>query len=108
MSATNEYSAPSDRRSSVPKTDGRAVAITAIGLRRRFGATMAIDGLDLEVKRGEVYGFLGPNGAGKSTTMRMLVGLMRPTAGRATVVGAAPGKRLDKVGSLVEAPAFYP
>jgi ABC-2 type transport system ATP-binding protein len=55
-----------------------------------------------------VYGFLGPNGAGKTTTMRMLVGLMRPTAGTAVVAGAAPGHSLFQVGSLVEAPAFYP
>jgi ABC-2 type transport system ATP-binding protein len=60
------------------------------------------------VRTGEVYGFLGPNGAGKTTTMRMLVGLMRPTSGSAVVVGSAPGRRLEQVGSLVEAPAFYP
>ena len=55
-----------------------------------------------------MYGFLGPNGAGKTTTMRILVGLMRPTGGSAVVVGTAPGHSLAKVGSLVEAPAFYP
>jgi ABC-type multidrug transport system ATPase subunit len=60
------------------------------------------------VRQGEVYGFLGPNGAGKTTTMRILVGLMRPTGGSAVVVGTAPGHSLAKVGSLVEAPAFYP
>ncbi len=69
---------------------------------------MAIDSLDLHVRQGEVYGFLGPNGAGKTTTMRILVGLMRPTGGSAVVVGTAPGHRLAQVGSLVEAPAFYP
>jgi ABC-2 type transport system ATP-binding protein len=60
------------------------------------------------VRTGEVYGFLGPNGAGKTTTMRILVGLMRPTAGAATVLGSPPGNDLAQVGSLVEAPAFYP
>ena len=76
---------------------------------KRYGnGIVAVDGLDLHVRRGEVYGFLGPNGAGKTTTMRMLVGLTRPSAGSAVVAGAGPGKALAKVGSLVESPAFYP
>ena len=76
---------------------------------KRYGnGIVAVDGLDLHVRRGEVYGFLGPNGAGKTTTMRMLVGLTRPSAGSAVVAGAAPGKALATVGSLVESPAFYP
>jgi ABC-type multidrug transport system ATPase subunit len=79
------------------------------GLTKRYGSgILAVDGLDLSVKRGEVYGFLGPNGAGKTTTMRILVGLMRPTSGTAVVAGAAPGKALSRIGSLVESPAFYP
>jgi ABC-type multidrug transport system ATPase subunit len=79
------------------------------GLTKRYrSGILAVDGLDLKVERGEVYGFLGPNGAGKTTTMRMLVGLMRPTSGSAVVAGAPPGKALARVGSLVEAPAFYP
>jgi ABC-type multidrug transport system ATPase subunit len=57
------------------------------GLTKRFGATVAVDGLDLAVNAGEVFGFLGPNGAGKTTTMRMLLGLIRPTGGRAWVLG---------------------
>jgi ABC-2 type transport system ATP-binding protein len=69
---------------------------------------VAVDRLDLTVRRGEVYGFLGPNGAGKTTTMRMLVGLTRPSEGTAAVMGASPGRRLAQVGSLVESPAFYP
>ncbi|MBJ7281504.1 MAG: ATP-binding cassette domain-containing protein [Acidimicrobiia bacterium] len=62
-------------------------AIRTEGLVRRFGETTAVDGVDIEVPRGEIYGFLGPNGAGKSTLMRMLVTLLLPTAGTAEVAG---------------------
>jgi ABC-2 type transport system ATP-binding protein len=67
----------------------RAIAaIEVIGLEREFkGAIRAVDGIDLEVAEGEVFGFLGPNGAGKTTTVRMLVTLLRPTGGRARVAG---------------------
>ncbi len=63
------------------------VAIRATGLTKRFGALAAVDGVDLTVRRREVYGFLGPNGSGKSTTIRMLCGLLRPTAGEIDVLG---------------------
>jgi ABC-2 type transport system ATP-binding protein len=63
-------------------------AIEATGLVKSFGHVRALDGLDLSVRTGEVHGFLGPNGAGKSTTIRVLLGLLRPDAGRATVLGA--------------------
>ena len=62
-------------------------AISARGLVRTFGSNRAVDGVDLSVNSGEIYGFLGPNGAGKSTTVRMLCTLLRPTAGQATVAG---------------------
>jgi ABC-2 type transport system ATP-binding protein len=62
-------------------------AIQTEGLARSFGTTTAVDGLDLMVRAGEIYGFLGPNGAGKSTTIRMLCTLLRPTGGRALVAG---------------------
>src|SRR5579884_3240936 len=62
-------------------------AICTEGLTKRYGKTLAVDGLNLRVQPGEVYGFLGPNGSGKTTTIRMLLGLHRPTAGRATVFG---------------------
>ncbi|KRE62170.1 ABC transporter ATP-binding protein [Nostocoides sp. Soil756] len=65
-------------------------AITVTGLRKSFGRTAALDGLDLTVRAGEVHGFLGPNGAGKSTTLRILLGLLRPDAGRVTVLGRDP------------------
>jgi ABC-type multidrug transport system ATPase subunit len=80
-------------------------------LTRRYGeAIVAVDSLDLRVRRGEVYGFLGPNGAGKTTTLRMLLGLVRPTSGSATVLGEPPGAPagLARIGAMVEAPAFYP
>ena len=80
-------------------------------LTRRYGeAIVAVDSLDLRVRRGEVYGFLGPNGAGKTTTLRMLLGLIRPTSGDAAVLGVRPGgpDALRRIGSLIEGPGFYP
>jgi ABC-2 type transport system ATP-binding protein len=80
-------------------------------LSKRYGESIvAVDDLELRVRRGEVYGFLGPNGAGKTTTLRMLLGLVRPTSGEAAVLGAPPGapEGLARIGSMVEAPAFYP
>ncbi|MBH5336174.1 ABC transporter ATP-binding protein [Streptomyces pactum] len=65
-------------------------AITVSGLRKSFGRTQALDGLDLRVGRGEVHGFLGPNGAGKSTTIRVLLGLLRADGGTAEVLGRDP------------------
>jgi ABC-2 type transport system ATP-binding protein len=62
-------------------------AIHAHGLSKRYGDTLAIDGLDLVVETGEVYGYLGPNGAGKTTTIRLLLGLLRPSTGRAELFG---------------------
>jgi ABC-2 type transport system ATP-binding protein len=85
--------------------------ITLEGLTKRYGDTTAVDGLDVEIAAGRVTGFLGPNGAGKSTTMRMILGLDRPTAGRATVDGRAyrdlPAP-LHHVGALLEADALHP
>jgi ABC-2 type transport system ATP-binding protein len=65
-------------------------AITVRGLRKAFGSTVALDGLDLEVATGEVHGFLGPNGAGKSTTIRVLLGLLRADAGEVSLLGGDP------------------
>jgi ABC-2 type transport system ATP-binding protein len=65
----------------------REIVASARGLTRRFGDRIAVDGVDLAVARGEVFGFLGPNGAGKSTLLRMLVGLLAPSAGEARVLG---------------------
>jgi len=79
-------------------------------LTKRYGDRLAVDGVSLTVRRGEVYGFLGPNGAGKTTTLRLLLGLVRPTSGGATVLGHPPGSpaALSRVGALVEGPGFYP
>src|SRR6185312_12051558 len=67
------------------------------GLVKRFGNFVAVDQLTLNVRRGEVFGFLGPNGAGKSTTIRMLCGLLKPSAGRAIVVGHDVGREPEAV-----------
>jgi ABC-2 type transport system ATP-binding protein len=87
-------------------------AIEATELTRRFGQQTAVDGIDLRVRRGEVFGFLGPNGAGKTTTLRMLCGLLRPTAGEIRVAGAdvlrEPVKAKGRIGYLDEQPFLYP
>jgi ABC-2 type transport system ATP-binding protein len=91
--------------------DGSAAVIETRGLVKRFAEANAVDGIDLAVPGGGVYGFLGPNGAGKTTTIRILVGLLWPTRGSARIFGEAiaPGAPvLDRVGSLIERPALYP
>jgi len=78
---------------------------------KRFGKIRAVDGLTLQVERGDVFGFLGPNGAGKSTTIRILVGLVKPNSGSACVFGCDTWRdrirALRRVGSLVETPGLY-
>jgi ABC-2 type transport system ATP-binding protein len=90
--------------------DDRAVRST--GLTKRFRRQVAVDDIDLAVPRGAVYGFLGPNGSGKTTTIRMLLGLIRPTAGYHALLGHEmpehAGAVLPRVGALVEGPAFHP
>ena len=87
-------------------------AVETRGLSKRFGSRLAVDGLDMVVPRGAVYGFLGPNGSGKTTTIRMLLGLVEPTSGTRSLLGhAIPGeasRALPQVGALVEGPAFHP
>ncbi|WP_374976479.1 ATP-binding cassette domain-containing protein [Microbacterium trichothecenolyticum] len=88
------------------------LAIQTSGLTKRFGAQTAVDAVALDVPHGSVFGFLGPNGSGKTTTIRMLLGLVRPTAGEARVLGQpiheALQTLLPRVGALVEGPAFAP
>ncbi len=91
--------------------DGRDSLIETRHLTKKYGPhIVAVHGVSLMVRRGEVYGFLGPNGAGKTTTLRMLLGLIRPTSGTASVLGRPPGhpRSVARVGALVESPAFYP
>ena len=92
------------------KTNGEP-AIRLDRLTKHFGDFVAVDSLTVDVKAGGVIGFLGPNGAGKSTTIRMLLGLIRPNSGEASVLGGSinsPAEYMDQVGALIEAPAFYP
>ena len=88
-----------------------ATILRAQGLTKRFGALTAVDGLDLEVHEGEVFGFLGPNGAGKTTTLRLLCALIAPTAGTAEIAGARLGRDDARiratVGILTEQPGLY-
>jgi ABC-2 type transport system ATP-binding protein len=87
-------------------------AVATHGLRKRYGHTVALDGLDLAVPRGVVYGFLGPNGAGKTTTIRCLLGLIHPDAGSMELLGRPytghDRHRLFDIGALIESPSFYP
>ncbi|MFI5503072.1 ABC transporter ATP-binding protein [Nocardia asteroides] len=80
------------------------------GLTKRYGEHLAVDAVSMRVATGEIYGFLGPNGAGKTTTLRMLAGLIRPSAGTALVRGLPPGDPvvLRRIGVLIEGPGFYP
>ncbi len=88
------------------------VVLRTRALTKRYGETLAVDRLDLEVRRGEIVGFLGPNGAGKTTTIRMLTGLIQPTSGDILLFGTPLKQQrtalLQRVGALVESPTFYP
>jgi ABC-2 type transport system ATP-binding protein len=88
-----------------------AWAIETHGLSKHFGPRTAVDGLTISIPVGTIAGFIGPNGAGKTTTIRLLLGLVRPDAGSATILGdplTNPLGYLPRVGALIEAPAFYP
>jgi ABC-2 type transport system ATP-binding protein len=94
------------------ETTSGAAALTLRGLRKSYGDRRALDGLDLTVPTGVVYGFLGPNGAGKTTTMRILTGLVRSDGGSIEMLGSKFDRRqrriLFSVGALIETPSFYP
>jgi ABC-2 type transport system ATP-binding protein len=93
------------------RRQGGRPAIYLEGMTKRFGARAAVDGLSIEVPEGVVAGFVGPNGAGKSTTLRVLLGLVRPTSGNGFVLGESidnPASYLGRVGGLIEGPAFHP
>ncbi|MBV9228160.1 MAG: ABC transporter ATP-binding protein [Chloroflexi bacterium] len=87
------------------------VVLRTLNLSKNYGKRLAVDNLNLEVRRGEIFGFLGPNGAGKTTTIRMALGLIAPTAGRVEILGQDIATHrahvLPHVGALVETPALY-
>jgi ABC-2 type transport system ATP-binding protein len=89
-----------------------AAPVAARGLVKRYGEIVAVDHVDLTVEPGDVFGYLGPNGAGKTTSLRMMLGLIRPTAGSVQLFGRDPlvdgAKALDGVAGFVEGPTFYP
>jgi ABC-2 type transport system ATP-binding protein len=92
-------------------TSDPPIVLATHDLTKRFGNTLAVDRLNLTVRRGDVFGFLGPNGAGKTTTIRMLVGLIYPTSGYAVVLDhQVPRDKIEAlrhIGGFVEVPAFY-
>ncbi|HLI69449.1 MAG TPA: ABC transporter ATP-binding protein [Ktedonobacteraceae bacterium] len=87
------------------------VAIRTINLTKQYGQRLAVNNLNLQVRRGEIFGFLGPNGAGKTTTIRMALGLITPTTGRVEILNQDVATRrahiLPRVGALIETPALY-
>src|SRR5919202_5805453 len=86
-------------------------ALVTHELTNRYGGGAAVNRLSTEVPAGVVAGFIGPNGAGKTTTMAMLLGLVAPSAGGATILGSSlddPASYLGRVGALIETPAFWP
>jgi ABC-2 type transport system ATP-binding protein len=91
--AVREPRVPGSAPASRSARPSASPAIHAVGLRKRFGTTIAVNSLSMTVERGEVFGFLGPNGAGKTTVVKLLLGLARPTGGEALVLGAPLGDR---------------
>jgi ABC-2 type transport system ATP-binding protein len=89
-----------------------SLPVAARGLVKRYGELVAVEHVDLNVEKGDVFGYLGPNGAGKTTSLRMLLGLIRPTEGSIELFGRDPmvegAKALDGVAGFVEGPRFYP
>ncbi|MNW26197.1 Daunorubicin/doxorubicin resistance ATP-binding protein DrrA [compost metagenome] len=88
-----------------------SVIVSTRKLTKQYGRVNVVDQLNLEIREGEIYGFLGPNGAGKSTTLKMLLGLTRPTAGEVHIFGQDLARQrqsiLRRIGSLIESPSYY-
>jgi ABC-2 type transport system ATP-binding protein len=99
-------------KSNLETTPNGDIILRTVGLTKRFGALEAVKNLNIEVYRGEVFGFLGPNGAGKSTTVGMILGLVAPTSGSIELFGHNlkdnPWSALRRIGAVIEEPAFYP
>lgn len=98
-------------RVSAPASHSGEVVLRTHDLSKQYGKRLAVNNLNLEVRRGEILGFLGPNGAGKTTTIRMLLGLITPTAGSVEILGQNLAthrtRLLPRVGALIETPALY-
>jgi ABC-2 type transport system ATP-binding protein len=96
----------------LPSSNGSEVVVRTAGLTKRYGRLVAVADLNLEVRRGQVYGFLGPNGSGKTTTIAMILGLLHPDHGRVELFGVDARPHLphllQRTGVVMEAPAFYP
>jgi ABC-2 type transport system ATP-binding protein len=104
---------PGTRPTTARPAGGDAETVLRVtGLTKKYGERTVVDGLDLAVRRGEVFGFLGPNGAGKTTAIAMILGLVAPHAGRIEILGhdvaAGHEAALRRVGAIVETPAYYP
>ena len=95
-----------------PASTAQAPPVVARALVKRYGEIVAVDGVDLSVQAGDIYGFLGPNGAGKTTAMRIMLGLLRPDEGEVRLFGRDPQHELpaalDGIAGFVETPHFYP
>lgn len=93
----------------MPGYSANEMAIEAEGLSKRYGRHMAVNNVSFRIPQGQITGFLGPNGAGKTTTLRMIAGLIRPSAGSSRLLGRrVPGPALLRVGTMIEEPSFYP
>lgn len=112
VAAAQTRSEPKGARPGQRSCGGRDPILSTHALTKQFGGLRAVDGLDLEVCRGDIFGFLGPNGAGKTTVIRLVLGLIHPTSGHAEVCGhRVPGQlqgALRHVGGFVDDPTFYP
>jgi len=87
------------------------ILVKASGLHKTFGKVKAVNNVNFEVRKGDIYGFLGPNGSGKSTTIRMMLGLIRPDSGSIMLFGEQMNQKkfklLGRIGALIERPDFY-